>query len=121
MWLAPGQPTIVMVLLGGGPAKGPVPGPWHWAQVVTPWCTPVTEYTAKLPAVVWHCAHTAVVGMWFAGLVAVGSRLVANTGVVTWQLPQSPEVGCLASSAVGRESPAPVALLASMPRYGALS
>src|SRR4029077_9307915 len=39
----PGQPTMVIVLLGGGPAKGPVPGPWHCAQVVTPWCTPTTE------------------------------------------------------------------------------
>jgi len=63
MWLLPGQPTIVIVLPGGGPAKGPVPGPWQAMQPVTPWWTPVTEYTPKLPTVVWHCAHTAVVGM----------------------------------------------------------
>ena len=64
---------------------------------------------------VWHCAHGAVVGMWFAGLPAPVT-LVANVGVVMWQLPQSPLVGCLASSAAeGRESPAVVPLLGSIP------
>src|ERR1700682_6163824 len=89
--------------------------PWQLRQPVTPWCVPVTEYSAKLPAVVWHCAHTAVGGMWLEGFGADGSRSVAKVGVVTWQLPQSPVVGCLESSAVGRESPAVVEVLASIP------
>ena len=54
--------------------------------------------------------------MWLAGLVPVGNTLVAKVGVVTWQLPQSPLVGCFASNAVGRESAAAVAVLGSMPR-----
>ena len=43
MWLPPGHPTIVIVLPGGGPANGPVFGPWHERQPVAPWWTPVTE------------------------------------------------------------------------------
>ena len=31
------------LLLGGGPANGPVLGPWQALQVVTPRCTPVTS------------------------------------------------------------------------------
>src|ERR1700750_64814 len=42
MWLF-ASPAIVIVLLGGGPAKGPVPAPWQARQLLTPWCTPVTE------------------------------------------------------------------------------
>src|SRR5215469_11132391 len=76
---------------------------------------------AKLPGVVWHWAQPALVGMWFAGLVPLTTSL-ANVGVVTWQPPQSPAVGCCESSALeGRESPAVVPVLAIMPRYGALS
>src|ERR1700745_3205306 len=37
------SPAVVIVLLGGGPAKGPVPAPWQARQPVTPWWTPVTE------------------------------------------------------------------------------
>jgi len=56
--------------------------------------------------------------MWFAGLAAVTS--LAKVGVVVWQLPQSPETGCLASNAVeGRESPA-VVELAIMPTKAAV-
>ena len=36
---------------------------------------------------------------------------MAKVGVVTWQLPHSPVVGCFESNAVGRESPAAVAVL----------
>src|SRR5207248_9011511 len=43
MWLLPGHPAIVIVLPGGGPAKGPVFGPWQERHPVTPWCVPVTE------------------------------------------------------------------------------
>ena len=69
-----------------------------------------------MPAVVWHCAHAAVVGMWFAGLVLLPVWFVVNVGVVVWQPLQSPVVGWLLSSvAEGRESPAVVAVLASMP------
>jgi len=51
------------------------------------------------------------------GLVAVGSRFTANVGVGTWQLPQSPVAGCFASSVIlGRESPAAVLVLATIPR-----
>ena len=64
---------------------------------------------------VWHCAHGALVGMWLAGL-AVLLTLVANVGVVVWQALQSPVVGWFLSNAVGRESPAALALLASIPR-----
>ena len=42
MWFV-GEPTMVIVLLGGGPANGPVPGPWQPRQLATPWWTPVTE------------------------------------------------------------------------------
>ena len=42
MWFV-GEPTMVIVLLGGGPANGPVFGPWQVRQPLTPWCVPVTE------------------------------------------------------------------------------
>ena len=58
--------------------------------------------------------------MWLAGL-PLWVTLAAKVGVVVWQPLQSPEVGWLASNAVGRESPALLALLASMPRKPALS
>ena len=112
MWLAPGHPTIVIVLLGGGPANGPVPGPWQETHPVTPWCVPVTEYSAQLPAVVWHCEHSALVGMWFDGRGVVGSR----KEVVLWHRLQSPVAGCRRSSfAEGRESPGVVSVLGCIP------
>jgi hypothetical protein len=40
---------------------------------------------------------------------------VVNVGVVVWQPAQSPDVGCPLSNAVGRESAAALAELASMP------
>ena len=49
------------------------------------------------------------------GLVAPPVTLFVNVGVVVWQPEQSPVVGWLLSRAVGRESPAVVALLATMP------
>ena len=52
--------------------------------------------------------------MWFAGFPDCVT-LAANVGVLVWQPLQSPEVGWLLSNAVGRESPAAVAVLASMP------
>src|SRR5580765_2921570 len=59
--------------------------------------------------------------MWLAGL-APALWLVANTGAVEWQPPQSPLPGwSLSSVALGRESPAVVPVLASMPTYGAVS
>ena len=53
--------------------------------------------------------------MWLAGLVLLPVWLVTKVGLVVWQPLQSPLVGWLLSSAVGRESPAVVAVLASMP------
>src|SRR5207245_9737008 len=44
-----------------------------------------------------------------------------KVGVVVWQPLQSPVAGCTLSKACGRESPQAVALLAIIPRYGALS
>src|ERR1700731_2194404 len=103
--LLPRHPTIVIVLPGGGPAKGPVLGPWQSRHPVTPWCVPVREYCEKSPAVVWDCEHSAAVGMWFDGRGVVGSR----KDVVLWHWPQSPMVGCRESSFFGgRESPAVV-------------
>ena len=55
-----------------------------------------------------------------AGLLPLVT-LLEKVGVVVWQPAQSPEVGCALSNAVGRESPAAVAVLGSIPRYGALS
>lgn len=52
--------------------------------------------------------------MWFAGLLPLVT-LDANVGVLVWQPLQSPLVGWLLSRAVGRESPAEVELLATMP------
>jgi hypothetical protein len=52
--------------------------------------------------------------MWFVGFVAL-LTFEANVGVLVWQPPQSPLVGWLLSKAVGRESPAVVAELATMP------
>src|SRR5256885_17207458 len=65
-------------------------------------------------SIVWHCAHGALVGMWFAGL-ALPVWSVAKVGVVVWQPVQSPLVGWFLSNAVGRESPAAVEVLAIMP------
>ena len=68
------------------------------------------------PGVVWHWAHGAEVGIWFAGLPPP-VRSLAKVGAVVWQLLQSPLVGWfLSSPAVGRESPAVVFVPASMPR-----
>ena len=59
--------------------------------------------------------------MWFAGL-AFPVWLLANTGEVVWQPLQSPLVGwALSSVAFGRESPAAVLVLATMPTKAALS
>jgi len=67
--------------------------------------------------------------MWFGGIAAVHavsalvphSSLVLKVGVVTWQVPQSPVAGWLASSVeLGRESPAAVPL-ATMPAEAAAS
>src|SRR5204863_9044335 len=44
-----------------------------------------------------------------------------KVGVVVWQPLQSPATGCTLSKASGREAPQAVALLAIIPRYGALS
>src|SRR2546428_13946684 len=44
-----------------------------------------------------------------------------KVGVVVWQPLQSPVAGCALSKACGRESPQAVALLAIIPRYGAVS
>ena len=58
MWLIPVVLTILML------AKVlATEGAWQLRQLLTPWCVPVTEYTELLPAVVWHCAHGALVGM----------------------------------------------------------
>ena len=46
--------------------------------------------------------------------------LLEKVGVVVWQPLQSPEVGWLLSNAVGRESPQAAAVLAIIPRYGAV-
>ena len=74
-----------------------------------------------MPAVVWHCAQAALVGMWLAGF-AFPLWLVEKVGAVEWQPLQSPLVGwALSSVAFGRESPAVVPVLAIMPTYGEVS
>src|ERR1700739_560214 len=86
-------------------------GPGHARHAVTPWCTPVTEYDEFWAGFVWHWMHGAAVGMWFGGLDAAP----ANVSVL-WHTPQSPVVGWLASSvALGRESPAVVLVLGTIP------
>ena len=52
----------------------------------------------------------------FAGLALLPVWFVRKVGVVVWQPLQSPVVGWLLSKAVGRESPAVVALLGSIPK-----
>src|SRR5437016_12130101 len=59
--------------------------------------------------------------MWLAGFAELPDWLVAKVGEVVWQPLQSPVAGCTLSKACGRESPQAVALLAIIPRYGALS
>src|SRR6266699_3178612 len=59
--------------------------------------------------------------MWLAGFAELPDWLVAKVGEVVWQPLQSPVAGCTLSKACGRESPQAVALLAIIPRYGAVS
>ena len=67
---------------------------------------------------VWHCEHSALVGMWFDGRGTVGSR----KEVVLWHWVQSPVAGCKRSSfAEGRESPAVVSVLGCIPWKFAVS
>src|SRR5579864_2129454 len=96
-------------------------GPWQLRQLVTPWCTPAAEYceSTGVLACVWHWLHAAEVGMCPGGC-APPVALVANVGVVLWQLAQSGPVcavGCEASRVeFGRESPGALLELATIPR-----
>src|SRR5579864_8502298 len=112
---------VAIVVMARPPALylGAFVGLWQSAQLVVMPVWPVTPmtYIAKLPAVVWHSVQACVVGIWLFGLVPLVT-LLANVGVVLWQLAQSPpeaSVGwTLSSVALGRESPAVVFELATI-------
>src|SRR2546429_364307 len=76
MWL-PG--VVVILMLANVPATV---GRGQFRRLVTLWCVAVTEKAAWLPAVVWHGAQIAVVGM-TAGNYAAYSVTATHQGVTS--------------------------------------